>query len=156
MSNQKVQKSGKLPISAKKELEVFDMFSDQSLLDINPEVRRVIEERGHTLRWINATKFKLAGGFHKHGWQPVKVSDLPDSLVKGSNLAYGATAEGFLIRNDMMLASRPSELTARHRASLETRTKIASGKVKAVAESMRENIKGYGSVQEGYEENGED
>lgn len=156
MSKEKGSKGGRLPASAKKDLDVFDIFQEMSLLDVDPRVKEAIEAKGHTIRWINASKFKEAGGFNKHGWQPVRISDLPEAVVKGTNLAYGATAEGFMIRNDMMLASRPQELTNKHEKLLQAKALLASGKTKQAAEGIRDSLGKYGRVIEGYEENGED
>lgn len=149
-------KNGKMPISAKKELDMGTDFVEMSLLDVEPKIKAHLEANGATLRWINATKFKLAGGFNSKGWRPVRTSDIPEAILQGTGAGYGATAEGFLVRNDMMLAQRPKEITERHRSQLNQKAALASGKTKEAAAGIKEGLGKYGKVIEGYEENAED
>lgn len=149
-------KNGKLPISAQKEIDLGETFEEMSLLDVEPKIKAHLESKGVTLRWINATKFKAAGGFNSKGWRPVKVSDIPEVILQGTGAGYGATAEGFMIRNDMMLAQRSKEQTDRHEKQLKQKAALAAGKTGNVANSMRENLGRYGKVIEGYEENSDD
>lgn len=149
-------KNGKLPVSAKKELDMNNDFMEMSLLDVEPLIKSHLEGKGVTLRWINATKFKAAGGFNAKGWRPVRTSDIPEAILQGTGAGYGATAEGFLVRNDMMLAQRPKEATEKHIKQLAQKAAIASGKTKDVAANIKEGLGKYGKVIEGYEENGDE
>lgn len=126
------------------------------MFDVDPSIKKHLEGAGKVVRWINATKFKAAGGFNKGGWQPVRVSDLPKEVIEGTGVAYGSTAEGFLVRNDMMLAQRSKELAARHENSLRQSADRAARKTKGNAQAIKESLGGYGRVIEGYEENGEE
>lgn len=149
-------KNGKMPISAKKELDMSADFMEMSLLDVEPTIKNHLESKGVTLRWINATKFKASGGFNSKGWRPVRTSDIPETILQGTGAGYGATAEGFLVRNDMMLAQRPKEVTEKHRRQLAQKAALASGKTKDVAAGIKEGLGKYGKVIEGYEDNGDE
>lgn len=152
----KQMKNGKLPISSKREIDEIGAFEEQSILDVDKSIKNYLEGQGNTVRWINAIKFKASGGFNSKGWQPVRIEDIPKEVIHGTGAAYGSSADGFLLRNDMMLAKRSKEATDRHEKQLKMRADLASGKTKQNANAIREGLGKYGKVIEGYDENGDD
>jgi len=149
-------KNGKLPASSRALIDDLTLFAEQSAFDVDPAIKKDLEAKGKTLRWINATEFTKSGGFNGKGWSPVRVADIESKVLAGSSMGYGSTAEGFIIRKDMMLAQRPKETTDKHERLLSARARLASGKSKQNADQIRDGLGKYGNVIEGYEENGDE
>lgn len=152
----KSPKNGKLPVSTRELMADLDLFDEASVLDVDQAIEKHMANKGMTLRWINATKFKAAGGFSAKGWAPVRTSDIGKEVLEKSGMAFGATAEGFIVRNDLMLACRTKEMTDKHAKQLRAKAALASGKLQNKADAIREGLGRYGKVIEGYDENGDE
>jgi hypothetical protein len=151
----KITKGGRTPIAAKIENSDFshDEF-DYSIMRLDPEIIAHLEEKGLSFRWINATKYKNDGGFHKSGWRAYR---LPDDVGSGSlDFSFGRSPEGYLIRNDLMLAVKPKELQERWKKHLASKVAAQDVSGKSRADELREMSRKAGvktTVTEGYDEN---
>lgn len=146
-----VKKGGKMPISAKQAIQNAQ-DNDFSILRVEPELRKELEEKGYAIRWINAPKYRQGGNFHRSGWKALQF-DMSKEGAKASK--FGATAEGFIIRHDMMLAVKRSEDQELHRARIQNRTRQMSFNQDNAKEQLQEAMGGKGKVYAGYDENGD-
>lgn len=149
-------KNGKIPVSSREAIDAADLFDEVSILDVDPIIKKHLADKEMTVRWINATEFRKSGGFNGKGWSPVRTSDIPKETLASSSMMFGATAEGFIVRNDLMLACRSKAMTDKHERQLKAKAALASGKSKQHADGIRDNLGRYGRVIEGYDENSED
>lgn len=147
-------KNGKTSIQKRPSLDQLDIFGEASLFDVDPRLEEYMKEKQKTLRWINAAKFKQSGGFNSKGWNPVRVGDIPEAILTAASSGFG-TADGFIMRNDMMLAYKSDEAASKHRNQLKVRADLASNRTKEYAANIKQGLSEYGSVIEGYEENEE-
>jgi len=152
-----VAKGGKMPLSQKKS-EASDLYFDEdpSILTVDPALKRELEAKGYAVRWINAGQYRNGGNFHKNGWQAYR----PDqSATQGAlSFQYGISADGFIIRNDLLLAIKPIEHAERQRARIKQKADMMAGVEKRRAAELRETMRAAGlgtKVFEGYEGNGD-
>ncbi len=149
-------KSGKIPLSSKKN-EASDLFiEEESILSLDPEIKREIESQGLAFRWINAGKYRAGGNFHKSGWRAYrrKAGETQGSL----DFNYGTSPEGYIIRNDLLLAVKPVEAHERKLAQVRQKAEMMAGVEKRRAAELKEHMKAAGlgtKVFEGYEGNGD-
>lgn len=158
----KVVKGGKTPSAVKKskveELNDFRAEMDQSVLKLDDALLKEIADLGLVPRWINATKYKAGGNFHKNNWKPYKVSNASGTSDRGSyDFGYGVSPEGYIIRNDLILAVKPLEQQRRHKSFIKQRADAMAGKSKNTIQEFKEKARAGGAVTlEGYEENNTD
>lgn len=159
MSKQTVNKGGKMPVNAKDVAEESDFAMDDldfNILRLDPELKKEFEEKGYVPRWINATSYKNGGNFHKSGWRAYRRTEGAD--VGAADFNFGVSPEGYIIRNDLLLAFRPKELNDRWAANIRRKTAIASGGDTTRAEQLRESARQHGvkaKILDGYDENGD-
>lgn len=115
--------------------EIFD-----STFKVPEQVAAEIKEAGLVSRWINATEFKKAFGFHKNRWQPFQ-SKYMKSLANG---IFGGDPEGYVRRGDLILAVKSKELQDKHRAFVKDRTEALAGKAKQHKAKLREIAREHG------------
>lgn len=152
----KVNKGGRAPASEKTATS-SDFSTDEfdiNLLKIDAELRAELDEQGLVPRWINAKSFIQGGNFHRAGWRPYKRDP---SKVKGAlDFGYGASPEGYIQRNDLVLAVKKVDEHERYKAHIQRRADIMSGVNRNAAQELREKIKSSGvkaKIFEGYEDN---
>lgn len=149
-----MEKQGKKHVSARN--DVSDMgidYKEASILDLDPAIQRFLDGKNLAARWINGTKYTKAGGFNKDGWQPLKVADIPKEALQTMSLGFGTSGDGYLVRNDLLLAVRPKERQEAHKQMLARRANAQAGREQANAAALREHIGRTGKVFEGYDEN---
>lgn len=145
------KKEGKVPLTLKQKIEAA-IDNDYSILRVEPALRKELEAKGLAIRWINAPKYRQGGNFHRTGWRAFQF----DMKKEGEKAAqYGATAEGYILRHDLMLAVKSQEEQARHRERIRNRTKQLSFNQDRAAEELKEVMGAAGKVHSGYDENGE-
>lgn len=129
-------------------------FSENaSILDIDPQIKEELAEKGLSYRWINANKFIAQHGFHRTGWKPYQTEKRER---KGAlDFGMGVDPEGYIRRGDLVLAVKPEEMQARHRQRLKLKNDLYRGFNKQAADQLRELTRGIGQVYEGYEANDE-
>jgi hypothetical protein len=128
-------------------------YAEKSILDLDPAIVKHFEGKNLALRWINGSKYTKSGGFHQHGWQPVRVADIPKEVMERASLGFGVGGDGYIVRNDSMLAVRPKERQEQHKSMLKRRADAQSGRESENAERLREHFGGKAKVFEGYEDN---
>lgn len=149
-------KGGKLPLSKRSAVEQANIDReelDMSVLKVDSALLAKLDSEGLVCRWINASKYKNGGNFHKSGWRPYKVNE--SAKEKGSyDFSYGSSPEGYLIRNDLILAVKSKDESERWRSHLKKKAQNMSGKNDDASASFKEKAKSGGAkVLEGYEEN---
>ena len=148
-------KGGKLPLSAKNAVEQMNADReelDQSVLKVDADLLAKITAEGLVCRWINATKYKNGGNFHKSGWRPYKVTQ--SSTDRGSyDFSYGVSPEGYLIRNDLILAVKKKDDQERWKSHIHKRAQAMAGKQDETIASFKERARSGGAkVLEGYDD----
>lgn len=158
MSTNKVNqasKAGRSPISQKtneitaKDLEFYN--NDDSILRLSPVFTKMLGAKGLAYRWINASKYRLGGNFHKNGWRAYKYSTEDGDV---DQLEIGVTPEGFLLRLDNILAVMPKGQAEARKLKVQDRAKRMSGSQKNNAEELRERAGRGAKIIEGFEANG--
>lgn len=148
--------NGKVPVSAKKQAQSADfMNSELNVLMIDPTLRQELEEQNLVYRWINAKQYLSGGNFHKSGW----VAYRPKSTAGSGNtdFLFGRSADGYIIRHDLLLAVRPKEANTAHKRRLQNRVDAQTGLKSTRAQQLREQAQEAGikmRIHDGYEENG--
>lgn len=142
-------KQGKAPLSARFEEEITANEFSVSMFRVDKKLAKEIQDAGMSFRWINAAKFKGAGGFHKSGWRPYRRTDTAAQ-------EYGFNPEGLLVRFDMMLAVKTNDEQTKWKKFLRHRADMMSGVQSQKAGELRESFASKGvKVIEGYDSNGE-
>ena len=89
-----------------------DFGEGRSMLDLDPELKAELKEKGFEARWINYKQYKNAG-FHKRDWKPYRRESQPKGTV-----LHNVDAEGYTFRQDLILAVKPISYVEAHRAHL--------------------------------------
>lgn len=142
-----VKLSGTKPsVSSKNNQTTVNPSSLGSILDIPPECAKELEAAGMEGRWIDVIQLKKNQGYHKREWSPYKFKCLSGS--SGTN-PFGATDgqfDGYLMRQQLVLAAKTKEKAQARRDYVRSRTQMQSdpaGMQKAkFKEYMASNIKG--------------
>lgn len=150
-------KNGKMPISEKKIVDSMSAYHDTqeaSLLEVDPTLKSFLDSQGLSCRWLNAQKYVKGGGFHKDGWRALRMPDVPPTIRSAITLGGGESPEGYLVRNDLLLAVRGENIQKRHEQRLRDANDRKMGVNRANAEKLREHIgQAGGKVHEGYDDN---
>lgn len=155
----KVNKGGKTPLSEKNAATSSDFaFEEQemNLLSLSPEIQADFKKRNLAARWVNSKNYMANGNFHKSGWRAYRVPEEIRGDRGSLDFNFGMSPEGYIIRNDLLLAFKPAELQEKHRARIQARTASQNGSNSSRAEEIRESAKLAGvsvKVHEGYDEN---
>ena len=152
-----MSKAGKTPISVKQAASEYDFGHDDldySIFKIDPQLQEELNKKGLVARWINARTYTQGGNFHRSGWQAYRRTTGSDR--SSADFAMGVSPEGFIVRNDLILAVKPKDVQERWAKKIRARTEAQNGasanrgrELKESAERAGVNIK----VHEGYEEN---
>ena len=154
-------KQGREPISQKAAIESSDFSHDDldfNLLKIDPELKAQLDKEGFAFRWINAPKYLAGGNFHQSGWRAYRMKR--DEADRGAvDFNFGVSPEGYIIRNDLILAVKPKEQQERWKKHLKKKADLQSGVEMQRADELRSRIRESGfkaKIHEGYDENGEE
>lgn len=126
-----------------------DFFNNR--LSLPKEVKQAINSAGLDFRFINATEFRTNGNQHRSHWRPYIV---PKELAG----VAGATADGMIVRGDLMLGVREKHITKAHRDHLDKRISVQNSATKQQGKELRKKAREYGvsdetHIYEGYEDN---
>lgn len=156
MSN---EKNGKMPISAKGEQDELASYRDGttlngSVLDVDPVLKSYLDSKGFVCRWINASKYKAAGGFDKNGWRALRMESIPEKIRDAVGLTFGTSSDGFLTRNDLVLGIRTVEKNEQHKQILKNKADLANGDAKFTEKKnqLKEALGRTGVVHTGYDD----
>lgn len=152
-------KNGKKPISQKsRPLPVThdDVFSNP--LEIDVEMKKVIESKGYSYRFINYKRFVDMGGSHEAYWTPISRKQIKEwgyDKLDTSTTILGADPDGYIRRQDLILAVRPKATNDKHKAYLRQEAASRSNLQQRHADELRELVRRSGmnaQVHEGYED----
>jgi hypothetical protein len=154
MSNKKI-KNRPMVESKKATKPPLPSFMSQSLFDIDPELRKELEEQGLEGRFVNVGQMQEFGGRHAKGWVPYKRK----SLTTEESI-FGKDPDGYIRRGkDLVFAVKTKEEAERHRAYLDYNAKEAqvdkkkTKHKKMLEDYVRDNkMNDYLRVTEGYED----
>ena len=155
-------KAGRRPRSQKPipvPVNVDNIFAHP--LELDPEMKKVIEEKGNfALRWLNYKHFIDMGGHDQYHWRPIRKSEIKElgyaNIDLHSFTAGSSPDADFIRRGDLILAVRSKAIHEQHKKFLEQQNKQVevSSLNKAQAEDAR-NRYGRGSgltVHEGWQD----
>lgn len=159
MSSNKSSRGGRVPLSSKSAVS-SDFTHDEldfNLLRLDPELKAELDEKGFVARWINAKKYLSGGNYHQSGWRAYR-KQVSNEDRGALDFNYGVSPEGYIIRNDLILAVKPAEHQEKWKAHLRRKADIQSGVNNSRASELREAAAERGvkaKIYEGYEENGD-
>lgn len=152
-------KSGKRPISQKNLSSVLnsdDIFNNPLALD--PAMIKVIESKGHSIRFINFKQFINMGGQHQAHWKPISLKTLKEwgyDTIGVDTFISGSDSDGYVRRQDLVLATRPKDINDKHKAYLRQEASRVQNLQGRHAQDLREYSRMAGldaKVEEGYED----
>lgn len=91
---------------------------EKTALDIDVELKQELDDLGFACRWINYKYYK-EHGFHKNGWKPFRRQSRPSG-----DAMYVVNPDGYMIRNDLILAVKPKSYVEVHRRKLRDKTRF--------------------------------
>ena len=110
-----------------------------------------LAEKGLDYRFLNASQFRLNGGHQSH-WTVFKLEG------NASDFGLNAvTPEGYIVRGDLILGTRPKMISREHKKYLAERNARNKGYNKQKAKEMKQLAKDHGvedhsRILEGYDE----
>lgn len=128
--------NGKKSVSEKPSPHIHDIFGNA--LEIPAQVQAELDSKSLVGRWVNATKLKEMGGYHKSGWRPF-ISETYKNDFK-----FGSDPDGVVRRGDCILAVKTKEEVERHQAYLHSRANLQKDSNKSRAEELRSAMKSSG------------
>ena len=151
---------GKKPLNKKRPGPDFDdEIFGRNDMDIPVKLAKKLTEIGYSYRYISAKGLQDSGGYHKNAWKPLRRQDFQENgrdILE--DVLWGSHPDGTIRRKEMVLAIRPIEMSARHRAEIQAKTdrqgnnvqKKAADQLRRVSESNNLGVE----ITEGYDENG--
>lgn len=133
--------AGRVPVTQKNDLSGMGSYKAISLLDVPEACAKELAEKGLEGRWVDSVQLKKNQGFHKRQWTPHKFECL--SGAKAIN-PFGATEgqyDGYLLRQQLVLASKPIEMANQRRKHNQMRAKLQANPGKAASDDFRRFLK---------------
>lgn len=135
-----------------KSLADFYMSGDA----IPSRIKAFLNEKGLSYRLINAVKYKGSGNFHRSHWVPLEIpKEMRPDLASVDGV--GLSPEGYLVKGDLVLATRSKEMNSTHRRLLDEQAMRLKGYNKIKGQELQEyaNEHGLGAkVEVGYGDEG--
>lgn len=134
-------KQGKRPLSQKHvQLREEDLFGNP--LSLPPSIKEELKAAGLEARFIDAKKLYENHGYHPKGWVPYKRStqNQSDTLEK-SEFKSGSDPDGTFRRGTLILATRPIEVSEKHRLLNRQKADRQKGYTKQKAAELRQMAK---------------
>src|ERR1044072_8619905 len=94
----KQKPAGRAPLSTKKNAESADLLGldlDYNIQNIDPELRKELDDQGLVPRWINAKQYLSGGNFHKSGWRAYGAPKTNVETTGSMDFAFGRSPEGY-------------------------------------------------------------
>lgn len=140
----KGQSPTKPSVEAKNLASMTSMLQEQSsLTDIPAECRSELNEANLEARWIDIVQLQKNQGWHKKDWQPYKFK----CKVGASANPFGGSAgafDGYLVRQQMVLATKPMEKAELQRMQVKLKTKLQSDPAALKLKEMQQFVKQSG------------
>lgn len=131
----------------------YDEFFNNRL-SLPQALKDKLNGEGLDWRFINTVTFRESGNMHRSHWMPYKLTN-PEAVGITT-----LTPEGHIRRGDLVLATRPKQITAQHKKFLAQRNAAYSGQQhnKTMAQELKRMARDYNvdnavKVHEGYDEN---
>lgn len=133
------------------------LYEQATILDVPKECKEELAKKGMEGRWVDLVLLQKNGGLHKKGWQPMKF----ECLGKSSSNPFGGQAgqyDGYLIRQQLVLAAKPAEAASIERRKIQLRTKLQANPAEMKLKEMQQYVKESGVKIKvtGYDEEDED
>ena len=93
-------------------------LNSKSALDIDEALKKELKSLKFQCRWINYKTYR-AQGFHKRQWKPFIRKSLPPDKTR-----FDVNADGFMVRNDLILAIKPVSYVEKHRHELREKSRF--------------------------------
>ena len=150
-------KNGKTALSAREQaaLEYGGPVSfNIGRQDLDPELKKELDEKGLVARWINYKDYKNGANTHKTGFKAYKIK--PDASRGSIDFNYGVSPEGYLIRDDLLLAVKTVEASEAYQAHMRKLNKLNEISDESMGEKLRESARAHGvkaKIHTGYTDN---
>lgn len=115
--------NGKKPLSSKAKpapLTYDDLFGNK--LGVDPAIKKRIDEMDMDCRFISVKHLQDMGGFHDHGWRPIKMKEVCATMDEHTK-QLGSDPEGYIRRGDLVLGVRSKERGRLHKTYLAQEAK---------------------------------
>jgi len=97
-------------------------------MKLDPEL--IAELKGKNLAWRFINKHDLKrNGYHKSYWSPYQRDRKPSDAQSVASRIYGEDPDGFVIRGDSILATKPREQAEQYRTLLQHRNAVLAKQV---------------------------
>lgn len=129
-------------ITAKNEYSGFEFGNRaKSMLDIPSECQAELDAAGLEGRWIDVVQLKKNHGWHKREWQPYKFKCLSGSSSINPFGASEGQYEGYLLRQQLVLAAKPAEKAQARRNYVKMKTELQSNPAAVKSKEFREFVR---------------
>lgn len=131
----------RVPVTQKNNISSYEFGNKaKSMLDIPESCASELSSKGLEGRWIDSVQLKKNAGYHKREWQPYKFD-----CLKGANSInpFGASEglyDGYLMRQQLVLAAKPIEKANARRAYTQMRAKMQANPNKNTVEQFKKFI----------------
>ena len=151
-------KNGQKPISSKPTSAGAYEFGPSSILEISPELKAELDQKGLSYRFVDGGKLSQMGGFHKNGWRIYRQDKKASGTMDGTEFFYGQDPDGYVRRGTLVLAVKPKSMNDAHKAYLAERVESSkthnarkAAELRALAKENR--VEKQITIHEGFEEN---
>lgn len=147
MAKEKVPAASRVTKQERRELDSLNVYQyddngDDSIFKVPPEIEAEGKTKGFVFRWINAAKYRGSSNFHARGWQAYRRET--GAVKSAAEFAGGTSPEGYIIRDDMILAFKPDEVHEKYRQKVKMRTDALAGKDDKRGDLIRDIAKEHG------------
>lgn len=140
----KGQSATKPSVEAKNLASMATMLQSQSsLTDIPADCKAEIESENLEARWIDIVQLQKNQGWHKKDWQPHKFKCKVGAVANPFGGAAGAF-DGYLVRQQMVLATKTKEKAELQRMQIKLKTKLQSDPAALKLKEMQSFVKQSG------------
>jgi hypothetical protein len=138
----KKQSGGRAPVTQKNTISEFEFGSKaKSMLDVPADCAAELAAAGLEARWIDAVQLKKNHGYHRREWTPYKFKCLTGANATNPFGASEGQYDGYLLRQQLVLAAKPIEKANARRKYNQMRTKLQANPGKTTAEEFKRFIK---------------
>lgn len=119
------------------------LYNQPTILDVPESCKKELADKKMEYRWIDLVALQRDGGLHKKNWQPYKF----ECLGKSESNPFGGQAgqyDGYLVRRQLVLASKTAEAASLERRKVQLRTKLQSDPASMKVKEMKQFVKDAG------------
>jgi len=139
--NLKKPTGGRVSLEQKNDISAYEFGNKaKSMLDIPEACQKELDAAGKEARWIDVVELKKNHGWHKREWAPHKFTCLGKSEANPFGASEGMY-DGYLIRKQLVLASKDANKAQARRSYVQMRSKLQSNPGKTTTEEFKKFIK---------------